>query len=159
MTDRAAAGVDTARLAAIADGVLAREGRAMVVHVAVVDDEEMRELHRRFHGIDTPTDVISFGLDEDDDDPTPDEATVHAEIVVSVDTARREAAARGVDPDAELALYVIHGVLHVIGYDDLDDASRAAMRDAEARHLEAAGLPSDLYRAGTPADDAAEGSA
>ncbi len=157
MTDRAGAGVDATRIAALVDGVLEREGRSMAIHVAIVDDEEMRDLHRRFHGIDTPTDVISFGLDEDEDDPTPAEDTVHGEIVVSVDTARREAAARGVDPDAELALYVIHGVLHVLGYDDLDDASRATMRDAEARHLEATGLPRDLYRAGARADDEAEG--
>ena len=53
----------------------------------------------------------------------------------------REAAERGHDPELELSLYVIHGLLHLVGYDDKDPHDRRMMRDRESEHLEILGLP------------------
>lgn len=109
--------------------------RAGAVSVVFVGDDEIRELNRRFLGEDRATDVLAFDLSEDGSrgDPHPDDLL--GEIVVSVETARREASARGVPLDRELALYALHGLLHLLGLDDADPASRRRMRRAEARRL------------------------
>ena len=95
------------------------------VVVAIVDDEAIAELHQRFLQKQGPTDVLSF--------PS-------GEIVVSGDTARREAETRGVEPLHELVLYVVHGALHLKGYDDRKPKDRARMRAAERRVLKSLGL-------------------
>jgi len=93
-------------------------GRKVVV--ALVDDETIAELHERYLGVAGPTDVLSFP---------------HGEIVVSGDTARREAKTRGIPPLRELVLYVVHGALHLAGYDDKTPKARKRMRAAERRIL------------------------
>ena len=111
---------------------LAAEGARGAVEVAFVDDETIAGLHDRFLGIPGPTDVITFPAD---DEPAPDERDGAAlgEIVVSTDTAARQAPEYGLDPLDETYLYVIHGVLHLLGYDDHDDddADRMAVRQRE----------------------------
>ena len=91
----------------------------------------MARLHEQFLGRKGPTDVLSF----------PD-----GEIVVSGDTALREARSRGVEPLHELVLYVVHGALHLAGHDDRRPRDRARMRDAERRILRELGL-GDVYAA------------
>jgi probable rRNA maturation factor len=98
-------------------------GRDVVV--ALVDDETIAGLHRRFLGMSGPTDVLSFP---------------EGEIVVSAETAARQAEARGVRPLHELLLYVVHGALHLKGYDDRGAAPRARMRAAERRILRKLGV-------------------
>ena len=93
-------------------------GRKVVV--ALVDDKTMAELHERFLGVPGPTDVLSFP---------------HGEIVVSADTAKREAIERGIDPLGELVLYVVHGALHLAGHDDKKPKPRLKMRAAERQVL------------------------
>lgn len=95
------------------------------VVVALVDDRTIAELHGRYLDDPTPTDVLSFP---------------HGEIVVSGDTARREARARGIDPLHELVLYVVHGALHLAGHRDGKPKDRARMRRAEREVLKALGL-------------------
>jgi len=163
VTDTVGAGVETAWLVDLVTGVIRAEHSALTVHIVLVDDAAIRELNGRFHGTDTPTDVLSFplsGADAGGDAVWDPEAEgPGGEVVVSVETARREAASRGVSVQAELALYVIHGVLHLLGFDDLDDTGRRRMRAAEARHLGAAGLPEGTFLAGPRdgGDAAAEG--
>ena len=94
------------------------------VVVALVDDEKMAELHERFLGQSGPTDVLSFP---------------HGEIVVSADTACREAKARDIPPLQELVLYVVHGALHLAGFDDKNPKARTRMRAEERRVLKALG--------------------
>ena len=101
------------------------------VTVALVDDETMARLHEQFLGKKGPTDVLSF----------PD-----GEIVVSGDTALREARSRGVDPLHELVLYVVHGALHLDGHDDRKPKDRSRMRDAERRILRELGM-GDVFAA------------
>jgi probable rRNA maturation factor len=92
--------------------------------LAVVSDATMRRVNREFHECDEPTDVLAFALGAGGRDG------FDAEVIVSLDTARREAAAHGVEPAAELLLYVVHGVLHLMGHDDhaLADARRMHAR-------------------------------
>jgi probable rRNA maturation factor len=90
------------------------------VVVALVDDATMARLHSQFLGKSGPTDVLSFP---------------HGEIVVSADTARREAESRDIPPLSELVLYVVHGALHLKGYDDKRPKDKAKMRAAERRVL------------------------
>src|SRR5688572_18853208 len=109
-----------------------RDHRARgTVSVAVVGDARLRELHRDFMGIDTPTDVITFPLR---DARLPRDEML-GEVVVSAETALREARRRKLPPDRELALYAIHGALHLVGHDDLEPRARRKMRRQEARYL------------------------
>lgn len=128
-----------AALRRVLSGALREGGREGSVSIVFTGDDEIRALHRDFLGEDSATDVITFPLDDDG------EGTVEGhqasddllgEIVVSVDTARREAARRDLPLDRELSLYAIHGVLHLLGFDDHDVADRRRMRRAERRLLD-----------------------
>ena len=89
--------------------------------VLFTDDSEMRTLNRRFRDIDRPTDVLAFAMREGAETSHPAGAPPRAEllgdIVVSLDTARRQAAVRRHSVRHELAILLIHGTLHLIGYD------------------------------------------
>ncbi len=88
------------------------------VSVLVTGDERIRELNRRYLERDRPTDVLSFP----DGDRLPDGHLLLGEIVVSLDTARRQARTVGHGELDELRELVVHGVLHLVGYDhDADD--------------------------------------
>ena len=115
--------VDLEALEALAHAVLVAEGEPSAqLSVAVVDDEHMSELHERYSGVPGPTDVLSFPLD---DGPGPQELL--GEVVVSSDTAAREALERGLPFEEELQRYVVHGILHLVGYDDQEPAERERM--------------------------------
>jgi probable rRNA maturation factor len=89
-----------------------------------VDDETIHGLNRRFLDHDFPTDVITFPLEEED-------GHLEGEIVASFDTARREAGRFGWPAADELLLYVIHGALHLLGYDDTTADAAGQMREQE----------------------------
>ena len=118
------------RLATHAAGLAAAE---VDFSFAVVDDEQMRELNNRHLGHDYATDVLSF--------PMGTEPCLMGEVIISADTARREAASRGHSAYHELLLYAVHGVLHLIGYDDHGAPARRRMRTAERAALAALGAP------------------
>ncbi|MEM7234811.1 MAG: rRNA maturation RNase YbeY, partial [Planctomycetota bacterium] len=90
--------------------------------------------------------VITFPY-EDDGELTPGDVPIIGriigEIFVSVDTGRREAQERGLVPERELGLYAIHGVLHLVGFDDQSDGDRQDMRDAESRYMERFEIPNE----------------
>lgn len=120
------------------DAALTHGGRPeREVDVVFVDDARLASMHAEFLGDPSETDVITFDLGVDDG-PGPD-----AELYVSVDRARRVAAERGVSVERELALYVVHGALHLVGFDDKEDSERARMREAERTVLSALGYPED----------------
>ena len=152
VTDFTGSDMDIAWVPALVEGVFQGENRVKDldrgVHVALVNDAEIRRLNEQFHQKDSPTDVLSFPLvaeEESEGAWDPDGEGPMAELVVSVDTARREADQRGLTLKSELALYLVHGVLHLIGYDDMDEVARERMRKAEIRHLSAAGYPPDVF--------------
>ena len=99
-----------------------------VLSVAVVDEETMSGIHERFLGKAGPTDVISFPLESREDG-----RVVEGEVVVCLDVAQRESAARIHSVDRELLLYALHGLLHLSGYDDSGghDALRMHAREDE----------------------------
>ena len=125
---------DEPRLAEAVRRVLAGEGIARAeVSVALVDDREMRELNRQFLAHDYATDVLSFVL----------EATaerLEGEIVVSADTAVAAAEKYGWPAEDELLLYVVHGALHLAGWDDAGEEQAATMRRRERHYLASFGL-------------------
>lgn len=92
----------------------------------VTDDKGIRDYHRDYMGDDTPTDVISFALGE---------KAYLGDIVVSAETARRECARYGVRARGEFERYVVHGVLHLLGYDDVKKKDCAEMHRRQERHL------------------------
>ncbi len=105
------------------------------VGIAVVGDQQMRGLNRRFTGRRTATDCLSFDLS---DGQRPGAERVF-EIVVNAERAIREAAARGHRPQAELALYVSHGLLHQLGFDDLTPVQARRMHRMEDEILQGLG--------------------
>jgi probable rRNA maturation factor len=99
------------------------------ISLAVVDDETIHELNRRHLDHDWPTDVLSFVLEGDGDH-------LEGEVILSADTAATVAEELGNRAAEEQLLYVIHGMLHLVGYDDKSDADAEEMRAAEARYLQ-----------------------
>lgn len=94
--------------------VLRAEGfSAGRLEIVLLSDAAMRREHRRWKNRDTSTDTLSFDLRE-----LPDDRRVDGLLMICPATARREARRRGVALEAELALYVVHACLHVVGYDD-----------------------------------------
>lgn len=87
----------------------------------IVSDNEMRRFHRRFMGVNTPTDVLAF-------EP--------GDVVVSIDTAKRVAPRYGHLWDEELLLYICHGILHLMGYRDHGKAEKARMDRKQEKILE-----------------------
>lgn len=133
----------------VADAVLAalsfggRDGLA--VGVVLAPDELMVELHGTYLDDPTPTDVITFdlGRPEQPQDESDAALVVEAELYVGVEEARRVSAQRGVEWGRELALYIVHGVLHLCGFDDHTDEDSSAMRVAEQAVMHALGYPPD----------------
>lgn len=99
------------------------------VSIAIVDDERIRELNRTYLGRDTTTDVIAFEAEDE-----PDRRA--GEVIVSADTALRQAREYGHSHEREMCLLVAHGVLHVLGYEDYDDGDRARMLALGERAVE-----------------------
>jgi len=118
--------LDGERIRDLAARVLAAEGRGgAALSVTVVDDARMAALHERYLGVAGPTDVLSFPLEDGLDAGG---APLVGEVVVSADTAAREAEARGLPFERELLLYVVHGALHLLGYDDQGETDRRRMQ-------------------------------
>lgn len=126
--------VDEARLAEIAEKILQDAGvRRGSLSVAVVDDAAIQRINKEFLQHDYPTDVLSFALEEGLD-------AFEGEVLVSAETARHNAAQFGWPPENELALYVIHGTLHLAGYRDKTPADQTTIREAETRYLRTLGI-------------------
>ncbi len=140
--EHATLAIDEARLAAAARMILTEsEYPAAIVSIAVVDDPTIHALNVQYLKHDYPTDVLSFVLE---DSPQ----CLEGELVVSADTAVREAADALWSPLDELLLYVIHGTLHLVGYLDHEPADQAEMYAAEAHYLQKMGvmLPTENLR-------------
>jgi len=126
--------LDVRALKALLRGLLAESAARASLSVAVVGDKEMQSLNSRYTGRKGPTDVLAFPYEQGAD-------AVDGEVVVNADEAVRQAAQRSHSPEDELLLYVVHGVLHLTGYDDQDAPSRKLMHRRALEVLAAAGHP------------------
>ena len=101
--------------------------------LSLVADPEMHELNRVHRGKDRPTDVLSFpqreGEESDPDDP------VLGDIVLSVERAQTQADERGHSLETEIRILLVHGILHLLGYDHEEDADAEEMEAEERRVL------------------------
>lgn len=128
--------LDFQALKAAAQAVLTGEGvAAAAVTFAFVDDPHIHRLNKQFLDHDEPTDVLTFPYSE------PGAKKLEGEVVIGYGVAEANAAERGHAATLELTLYVIHGCLHLCGYDDTTDAASAQMRKKEQQYLEQLGLP------------------
>jgi len=121
VSDRQTAPIDVDALAALASETLIAEGlREVELSLSFIDDAEMEELHVRYLDEPGPTDVLSFPLDGEDERGL----RVLGDVVVAPSVAARNNPA---DPAAELRLLVVHGILHLLGYDHEEDGEKATM--------------------------------
>jgi probable rRNA maturation factor len=127
--------IDRTHLREVARRVLEGEDCAEAeISLAFVDNSTIQRLNRRYLQHDQPTDVLSFPFDGKAGKPS-------GEIVIGAEVAREEANRRGHEVQVELALYVIHGLLHLCGYDDKTAAGVSKMRKRERHYLELLNLP------------------
>lgn len=151
---------------AAVDALTATEPPPCACEVALylTTDAEIRALNYQYRGVDAPTDVLSFGYgdcaltpspsptawERGDEIPLsrsagegllPDDLPPLGDVVISVETARRQAPLNGHDLLTELLMLSLHGTLHLMGYDDSTDAARAAMNGRAVSTLRRLGYP------------------
>ncbi|MGE3961411.1 MAG: rRNA maturation RNase YbeY [Dehalococcoidia bacterium] len=132
--DAVAHRVDQPALLAMLDRVLAEDEVEDGAAVAIVlaDDSLLHELNLRHREVDAPTDVLSFPADEGEEFPTPEgEPRFLGDIVVSVEMVGRQAAEVGIAERDELAHVILHGLLHLLGYDHEEPEEEAVMKARE----------------------------
>jgi probable rRNA maturation factor len=130
-------GVSAARVAADARHLLrALDEAGAELTVSLVDDAAIRRLNRDYRGQDRPTDVLAFAMREGARAPG-DEAVV-GDVVISLDTAARQAQQRGVSAADEVRALLIHGILHLLGYDHERSVLEARRMKAMERRLRVA---------------------
>ncbi|MGH9280742.1 MAG: rRNA maturation RNase YbeY [Acidimicrobiales bacterium] len=147
--------VDTLRWVQLAESVLGAQGVRGDAELSMlfVDEDAIAQLNLRFLGREGPTDVLAFPIDDDvyeggrlpdiigpagpaDDIEPSDLPTLLGDIVVCPSVARRNAPAHAGTYEDEMALLVVHGILHLLGMDHVDDQEAAAMQRRERELLE-----------------------
>jgi probable rRNA maturation factor len=128
--------INQGRMREIARAALSGEDISKAeISLAFVDNPTIHQLNKRYLGHDEPTDVLSFPLSDSSS------KKLVGELVIGAEMAQVEAASRGHDVQAELALYVIHGLLHLCGYDDKSPWAARKMRDRQRYYLKLLGFP------------------
>ena len=135
-------------VAGVARYVLQREGcpERTEVSITFVSDDEIHRLNKQYRGIDRPTDVLSFecdGLDDDFDEGDAyedagvpdDEPFMLGDIIIATDVAVRQTAQFGTTPTEELAVLLVHGLLHLCGWDHVHSDEEAEAMEAREREL------------------------
>ena len=130
VSDRQSEPLDVDGLVTLARATLRGEGLGAVeLSVSLVEEDEIEELHVRYMDEPGPTDVLSFPLDADDVDE--DGTRMLGDVVIAPSVA---AANNPGDPGAELRLLLVHGILHLLGYDHEEDAGKAEMWSRQERY-------------------------
>ncbi len=132
--------IDREALTALAQRVFHAEEVPQPVEVGIVavDDEIIRDLNRRYRGESGPTDVLSFGTRQQRDEPfigPPDGVVRLGEVIISVETAWRQAEEAGRMLADEVSHLRVHGLLHLLGYDHDREEEQAVMRAREEQFL------------------------
>ena len=122
VSDRQTMAVDEAAIVELATSTLASEGAGAVeLSISLVEPGEMAGLHAKYLGEEGPTDVLSFTMDEEG---------LLGDVVICPEVAAGQSA----DVAAELRLLVVHGILHLLGYDHEEDEERRAMWERQERY-------------------------
>lgn len=108
--------------------VLGKEGKDANLSLAFVDNNEIKKLNKRYFDSDEVTDVIAFPLSNQKN-------VISGEIIVSVETAVDTAGKGRIDIEGEILLYIVHGLLHLLGYRDDNREDSKVMHDKESRIL------------------------
>lgn len=112
------------------------------VSLMFTDDETIHEMNLEYRGIDRPTDVLSFALEEGEEEEIyggPEENLL-GDIIISVETAVRQAEEYGHSVEREMAFLALHGMLHLLGYDHMEEEERQEMRAQEEAILASLGI-------------------
>ena len=104
------------------------------VSILLTRDKDIRLLNKKFRNIDQPTDVLSFPQNQDEDPPIPGEKIL-GDIAVSLDTAKTQANEHGLVLKEEIVLLLIHGILHLLGYEDSSKKDKEEMTKKEDIYL------------------------
>ena len=134
-------GLSPARLEAVARAALRHEGQGGQLTLVITADEGIQQLNRDFLGRDAPTDVLAFSAQEDDGAfvSAPEAEGYLGDVIVSYPRAAAQALERGHTTEQELDLLIVHGLLHLLGYDHATEEEKAAMWDRQEAIL--ASLP------------------
>jgi probable rRNA maturation factor len=129
------------RVAAIALGAAGDlPAERLEVSLVLSDDAEVRQLNRDYRGQDKPTNVLSFAA-LDADSPIPAEGPILlGDVIIGYETTRAEAAAEGKSVAHHLSHLVVHGVLHLLGYDHIEEDEAERMESLERSILAALGI-------------------
>ncbi len=114
------------------------------VSISFVDDETMARLNEKYRGIVGPTDVLAFECDEDDGGTTVETAAnthILGDVIIAPDVARKQAPLFGTSFTEEIELLIVHGTLHLCGYDHMDDDDAEVMERREVEILAAWSTP------------------
>ena len=133
-TDVEADDVDPPALELLAARALEAESVPHPAELSIVltDDATVQRLNRTYRGADTPTDVLSFAQSEGDEFAAPEGEAPHlGDVIISLDTARRQAAEYGLAPQDEVSHLLVHGILHLLGYDHEQPEDARIMRAHE----------------------------
>ncbi|KAB2916279.1 MAG: rRNA maturation RNase YbeY [Hyphomicrobiaceae bacterium] len=123
------------------------KARGAEAGVVLGSDALVQRLNGAYRGKDAPTNVLSFPYQEPPGAEEVDGGAPYlGDVVLAAETIRREAAERGIEPEAHLQHLVVHGLLHLLGYDHLTDAQAEEMESVEVRILSAVGV-ADPYAA------------
>jgi len=117
----------------VANMVLEEEGfrEEAEISVVFVDDGKINQLNKQYRQVDSPTDVLSFAMQEGVPMPDREGELVLGDVVISLETAVRQAGEYGHSFNREVAYLTVHGVLHLFGYDHEDEEDRKVMREKE----------------------------
>ena len=113
------------------------------VSVTLTNNEYIHTLNREYRGIDRPTDVLSFALNESEEPDVEDgpDVNVLGDLVISVERAKEQAADYGHSVKREIAFLTVHGMLHLLGYDHMEEEDRIEMEAEQRFVMEKLGIP------------------
>ena len=124
--------IKSSKIKRVVKEVLGKEGKGAKLSIAFVDDKEIKKLNKRYFDTDEVTDVIAFPLSNH-------KTFLRGEIIVSVETAVNTAGRGSINIEGEIILYVVHGLLHLLGYSDGNKNDAKIMHEKESRILKILG--------------------
>lgn len=111
----------------------------VIFNIIIIDNDEIHKINKEYRGIDRPTDVISFALEDDDTFISLDKRIL-GDIYISIDKAKKQSVEYGHSLLRELCFLAIHGLLHLLGYDHMTEEDEKVMFNLQERILDTYGI-------------------